>query len=139
MPVAKTTTQVKKTATTAAKPASTPASTRSTAIASGTTNATVSTAAASEKQTAAAGQAAVAQGTGIFNWQLPNIMPSLDQFLGLPTVIDWKDIGIRVSMVITGVILAILVAWAFVRGKQTQQVTVNPTISKEAVEAAEVA
>ena len=82
----------------------------------------VAQAAQSTQQTAAAGQQAASQGTGIFGWQLPNIVPSLDQFLGLPTVIDWQDIGIRVSMVIVGIILVILVAWAFVR---QQNITVN--------------
>ena len=82
----------------------------------------VQQAAQSTQQTQQAGQQASAQGTGIFGWQLPNIVPSLDQFLGLPTVIDWQDIGIRVSMVIVGIILVILVAWAFVR---QQNITVN--------------
>lgn len=85
---------------------------------------------ASQQQTAAAGQAATtgqAQGTGIFNWQLPNIVPSLDQFLGLPSVIDWQDIGIRISLVIIGIVLVLLVAWSFVRGQQTQNVTIQNT------------
>lgn len=82
--------------------------------------------AASQQQTAQAGSNAP-QGTGIFNWQLPNIVPSLDQFLGLPDVIDYQDIGIRVAMVVVGIILVILVAWAFVRGQQTTNVqVVNP-------------
>lgn len=91
----------------------------------------VQQAAKSTQQTQAAGQQAAQQGTGIFGWQLPNIVPSLDQFLGLPTVIDWQDIGIRVSMVIVGIILVILVAWAFVR---QQNITVNvppPTREEE--------
>ena len=110
------------------------------------TNPTVKSSAASQKQTAAAGQATTQQGTGIFNWQLPNIMPSLDPFLGLPTVIDWQDIGIRVSMVVVGIVLLLLVGWAFLRGKQTTNVqVVNPgqqsgsTKETAAEEAAEVA
>ena len=100
--------------------------------------------AASQKQTAAAGTSANQAGTGIFNWQLPNIMPSLDQFLGLPAVIDWQDIGIRVSMVVVGIVLLLIVGWTFVRGKQTTNVqVVNPAqqsgSTKETAEAAEVA
>ena len=82
----------------------------------------VQQAAQSTQQTQQAAQQQAGQGTGIFGWQLPNIVPSLDQFLGLPTVIDWQDIGIRVSMVVVGIILVILVAWAFVR---QQNITVN--------------
>lgn len=129
----------------AATNAATPATTRASTITqSASTSTSVQQSAASQQQTATSGSNAPA-GTGIFNWQLPNIMPSLDQFLGLPTVIDYQDIGIRVSMVVVGVILVILVAWAFVRGQQTQNVTVQtpPGTSaqpeKEAVEAAEVA
>ena len=113
----------------------------STLTSAASSNPTVQQSVASQKQTAAAGQAATSntpQGTGIFNWQLPNIVPSLDQFLGLPTVIDWQDIGIRVSMVIVGIVILLLVAWSFVRGKQTtvvnvQQPPVRP--SEEATEA----
>ena len=96
--------------------------------------------AASQQQTAQAGSNAP-QGTGIFNWQLPNIMPSLDQFLGLPDVIDYQDIGIRVAMVVVGIILVILVAWAFVRGQQTTNVqVVNPqSVSTNEITAAEMA
>lgn len=68
---------------------------------------------------------AASTGPGIFDWQLPNILPSLDQFLGLPTIIDYQDIGIRVAMVLTGIILLLLVAWAFVRGKQSTTVNVQ--------------
>lgn len=87
-------------------------------------------------------QAASAQGTGIFNWQLPNIMPSLDQFLGLPAVIDYQDIGIRVGLVVTGVLLLLIVSWAFVRGKQQTTVNVQmpagQSIAREAEEAGEM-
>ena len=96
------------------------ASTRATTITkSASTSSSAQTGVASQKQTSAAGQAASQAGTGIFGWQLPNIIPSLDQFLGLPTVIDWQDIGIRVSMVVVGIVLLLIVGWAFVRGKQT--------------------
>ena len=89
----------------------------------------------------ATSQATAAQGTGIFNWQLPNIMPSLDQFLGLPAVIDWQDIAIRTGLVITGIVLLILVAWAFVRGKQQTTVNVQMPAGQQGnmQEAAEVA
>ena len=110
----------------------------STLSSSAANNPTVQQSVASQKQTAAAGQAATPQGTGIFNWQLPNIVPSLDQFLGLPTVIDWQDIGIRVSLVIVGIVILLLVAWSFVRGKQTMVVNVQqPPVrpSEEATEA----
>ena len=116
---------VKKPVTTATKNpiAASGATTRASTIA-GTAQSSpaVAQAAQSTQQTKAAGQQAMSQGTGIFNWQLPNIMPSLDQFLGLPTVIDWQDIGIRVSMVIVGIVLVLLVAWSFVR---QQNITVN--------------
>ena len=123
------------------------ATTRATTITkSASTSSSAQTGAASQKQTSAAGQAATQQGTGIFGWQLPNIIPSLDQFLGLPTVIDWQDIGIRVSMVVVGIVLLLIVGWAFVRGKQTTNVqVVNPaqqtgsTKETAALEAAEVA
>lgn len=110
----------------------------STLTSSAASSPSVQAGAQSQQQTA---NTASAQGTGIFNWQLPNIMPSLDQFLGLPTVIDWQDIGIRVSMVIVGVVLLLLVAWAFVRGKQTTNVQVvnTPVQQQPASEAAEVA
>lgn len=109
---------------------------------------TAQSSAASQKQTQAAGKAATQAGTGIFGWQLPNIVPSLDQFLGLPTVIDWQDIGIRVSMVIVGIVLLLIVGWAFVHGKQTTNVNVQAPSSsiqpgsssgEAATEAAEVA
>lgn len=122
------------------------ATTRATKITkSASSSSTAQSSAASQKQTQAAGKAATQAGTGIFGWQLPNIVPSLDQFLGLPTVIDWQDIGIRVSMVVVGIVLLLIVGWAFVHGKQTTNVqVVNPAQHdagkmSTAEEAAEVA
>lgn len=112
-----------------------PTTRASTLTSSAASNPTVQTSTASQNATS---QAANAQGTGIFNWQLPNIMPSLDQFLGLPTVIDYQDIAIRVSLVIVGIVLVLLVAWAFVRGKQTTVVNVQqPSPARMSEEAAE--
>ena len=64
-------------------------------------------------------------------------LPSFDlaSFLGLPTVIDWQDLGIRVGLVVTGILLLVLVAWSFVRGKQ--QTTVNVQVPAGATQAAE--
>lgn len=107
-------------------------STRTSTISSSASqSAAVQQAAQSNQQTQQAGQ----QGTGIFNWQLPNIMPSLDQFLGLPAVIDWQDIGIRVSMVFVGIVIVLLVAWSFVRGKQTTVVNVQSAPQQKEVAA----
>ncbi len=135
------TTSTKKTSTSSAT-----TSNRSSAIASSSAgNATVQQAKASDQAVQQAANAN-AMGTGIFNWQLPNIIPSLDQFLGLPSVIDWQDIAIRTGLVVTGIILLLLVAWAFVRGKQ--QTTVNVQLphdtgknatTEEAMETAEIA
>lgn len=121
--------------------AATNATTRASTLSSSAANSPAAqSSAASQQQT---GQASSPQGTGIFDWQLPNIMPSLDQFLGLPAVIDYEDIAIRVAMVVVGIVLILLVAWAFVRGKQNTTVNVQMPqkqgVTKEAEEAAEVA
>lgn len=59
-------------------------------------------------------------------------LPTLDQFLGLPAMIDWQDLAIRTGLVVTGIVLVILVAWSFVRGKQAINVTVQtPTGQQE--------
>lgn len=115
-----------------------PTTRASTLSSSAASSPSVQSGAASQNATS---QAASVQGTGIFDWQLPNIMPSLDQFLGLPTIIDYQDIAIRVAMVVVGVVLVLLVAWAFVRGKQntTVNVQMTPQQQEQAAEAAEVA
>lgn len=128
------------TATTQPKTAATttqPTTRATTLVSQATQNPNVQQAANAQNQSQAA------TGTGIFNWQLPNIVPSLDQFLGLPAVIDWQDIGIRVSLVVVGVVLVILVGWSIVRGNQSTTVNVQAPAQQsgtaEAEEAAEVA
>ena len=68
--------------------------------------------------------------------------PTLAEWAGLPSVIDWQDLAIRVGMVVVGIVLLFLVAWAFVRGEQktTVNVQVPPggSVTKEAEEAAEM-
>ncbi|SRR5712692_1509625 len=102
-----TTTKKSSTTTTTAKPASstTPAATTraSTLTGSAATNGTTTPAASSSG--------------------LPTF--DLATFLGLPSVIDYQDIAIRGALVVVGVVLVILVAWSFVRGKTSQNVTVQ--------------
>jgi hypothetical protein len=82
-----------------------------------------------------------ASGSNPLSGFLPTF-PTLAEWAGLPSVIDWQDLAIRVGMVIVGIVLLFLVAWAFVRGEQktTVNVQVPPggSVTKEAEEAAEM-
>lgn len=94
---------------------------------------TLSSAAAVNPTVQAANQAQQQAGAPAASTGLPSF--DLASFLGLPSVIDWQDLGIRAGLVLTGIMLLILVAWSFVRGKQ--QTTVNVQLPNGAVEAAE--
>lgn len=121
----------KKATTTPAK--TTASSSRAGTLSSASSSVSPSTlAAATNAQSASPQTPTQTPNTGLFSGL------SLASFLGLPATIDYQDIAIRVGLVLTGVILLILVAWAFVRGKQntTVNVQVPPHMAEEAAEIA---
>lgn len=113
------TTVKKPTATaTVAKPA-TPTTRASTTSAAASNVSPQTAAAATNMQSTTPQSATQTPNTGLFSGL------SLASFLGLPATIDYQDIAIRVGLVLTGVVLLVLVGWAFVRGKQETVVNVQ--------------
>ena len=133
-----TTTVAKPATTTAASPTTPAATSRTTTTSTAATNVSTGTASAATNMKSASPQSATqTPNGGLFSGL------SLAGFLGLPAMIDYQDLAIRASLVVVGIVLFILVAWSFVQGKQSQNVTVQAPPAQQAaksdVEAAEVA
>ena len=113
------TTVKKPTAIATVAKAATPTTRASTTSAAASSIPAQTASAATNMQSATPQSATQTPKTGLFSGL------SLASFLGLPATIDYQDIAIRVGLVLTGVVLLVLVGWAFVRGKQETVVNVQ--------------